>query len=295
MTTQSPNFETLIYDVNADGVLLLALNRPNNMNAFNLTMANELVAAFNFASTDERVRAIVVTGSGDKAFCAGMDLSGEGNVFGLDENLNPTLDDLDNLDNAPAGLRDTGGVLSLAIFNCNKVTIAAVNGVAVGIGATMLLPMDFRLCSTNARFGFVFSKLGITAEACSTWFLPKLVGTAQALDWMLTGDIFHADEALKGGLVREVHSPDNLLAAAMTLATRIAQTTSPVSVAVNRRMLHLNPQLPHPVDAHKVDSLSMFYSSIGDGAEGVAAFKQKRKPVFDSQVPADLPPHFWDI
>lgn len=291
----SPTYDTLIYDVNDDGVLLLTINRPDNMNAFNLTMANELVDAFNVASTDDRVRAVVVTGSGDRAFCAGMDLSREGNVFGLDESLSPTLEDVADLDNVPDGLRDTGGIVSLAIFNCNKVVIGAINGVAVGIGATMLLPMDFRLTSNKAKFGFVFSKLGITAEACSTWFLPKLVGTSQALDWVLTGDIFTADVALSGGLVRSVHEPDELLPVAMALATRIATTTSAVSVAVNRKMLHMNPQLPHPADAHKVDSLSMFYTSIGDGAEGVAAFKEKRKPVFTSQVPADLPPHFDDI
>lgn len=291
----NPTYETINYEVNADGLLLLTLNRPHNMNAFNLSMANELIAAFNHASTDNSVRVIVVTGAGEKAFCAGMDLSGEGNVFGIREDQKPTMQDVQNWQTCPAGVRDKGGEVSLAIFNCNKVVIGAVNGVAVGIGATMLLPMDFRFASNTAKFGFVFSKLGITAEACSTWFLPKLVGTAQALDWMLTGDIFTATHALKAGLVREVHQPDNLLPAAMQFASKIATTTSMVSVALNRRMLHLNASLPSPEAAHRIESLGMFYTSMADGKEGVQAFKEKRQPIYTSQVPADLPPFFEQI
>ena len=205
-------YNTLDYAVQ-DGILTLTLNRPEQMNAFTVEMANELVAAFTRASDDDAVRAIIVTGSG-KAFCAGMDLSVPGNVFGLDESQQPTLDDMRARLDDPAihaGVRDTGGRVTLAIYNCKKPVIAAINGAAVGIGATMTLAMDVRLASEKARIGFVFGKIGIVPEACSSWFLPRIVGISQALEWVYGADILSAEDAKAGGLVKAVVAPDQLL------------------------------------------------------------------------------------
>src|SRR5271154_4300389 len=201
-------YETLD-DALDDGILILTLNRPDQLNAFTVTMANELIAAFGRASEDDDVRAVVVTGAG-RAFCAGMDLSVPGNVFGLDESLAPSLADMERLTD-PAilnGVRDTGGRVTLAIYDCKKPVIAAINGAAVGIGATMTLAMDFRLASDKARIGFVFGRLGIVPEACSTWFLPRIVGLEQAMEWIYSADVFDAEEAKRGRLVRSVHAPD---------------------------------------------------------------------------------------
>ncbi|WP_199698881.1 enoyl-CoA hydratase-related protein [Oleomonas cavernae] len=201
-------YATLIYAVD-DGILTLTLNRPDKLNAFTVEMANELVHAFNRASDDDAVRAIVVTGAG-RAFCAGMDLGTGGNVFGLDEAQEPTVQDMqDRLDDPVMieGVRDTGGRVTLAIYDCKKPVIAAINGAAVGIGATMTLAMDFRLASEKARIGFVFGRLGVVMEACSSWFLPRVVGLQQALEWTYSADIFDADEARRGGLVKSVLAP----------------------------------------------------------------------------------------
>lgn len=287
-------YETLRYDV-ADGILTLTLDRPDQMNSFTVTMAEELEAAFRRASEDDDVRAVVVTGSG-KAFCAGMDLSREGNVFGLDESQSPTLDDMRERRDDPAiadGVRDTGGKVTLAIFECKKPVIAAINGAAVGIGATMLCAMDIRLASEKARIGFVFGRIGITPEAASTWFLPRIVGISQALEWIYSADILTAEEAHAGGLVRSVHPADELLGAAYALARKFTQHRSPVGVALARQMLYRNSAAPHPMAAHEVDSLAMFYTSIGDGKEGVAAFLEKRDPEFTSKA-SEMPPfHPW--
>jgi len=283
-------YNTLIYDIQDSGVLLLSLNRPDQLNAFTVEMANELVDAFTRASEDDAVRAIVVTGSG-KAFCAGMDLSVQGNVFGLDESLRPTLQDMhDKLDD-PAifnGVRDTGGRVSLAIFNCKKPVIGAINGAAVGIGATMTLPMDIRIASEKARIGFVFGRIGIVPEACSSWFLPRIVGISQALEWTYMADIIDAQEALRGRLVKSVVAPEALLEAAMGIAKRIASERSPVGIALTRQMMYRNAAQPDPMAAHKIDSLAMFYTSIGDGKEGVQAFLDKRPAAFQSKV-SDMP------
>ena len=195
-------YNTLRYEV-ADHILTLTLNRPDHLNSFTVEMANELIDAFNRASDDDEVRAIVVTGEG-RAFCAGMDLTAAGNVFGLDEGLTPTMQDMENKLDDPqmiASVRDTGGRVTLAIYDCKKPVIAAINGAAVGIGATMTCAMDIRLASEHARIGFVFNKIGITPEACSSWFLPRIVGISQALEWVYTGDILKADEALAGGFL----------------------------------------------------------------------------------------------
>ncbi len=280
-------YETLRYDV-ADGILTLTLNRPENLNAFTVQMADDLEHAFRRASDDDEVRAIVVTGEG-RAFCAGMDLSVEGNVFGLDEGQRPTPEDMairfDDED-FRRGVRDTGGQVTLAIYDCTKPVIAAVNGPAVGIGATMICAMDARLASESARIGFVFGKIGIVPEACSTWFLPRIVGIPQALEWFYGADILTADEAREGGLVRSVHAPDDLLPAAYALAERFTRNRSPVGIALTRQMVYRNSAQSHPVEAHKVDSLAMFYASVGDGKEGVAAFLEKRDPEFTSAASA---------
>ena len=286
------DYETVAYDVR-DGVLTLTLNRPDNLNAFTVTMADELVDAYDRASADDDVAAVVVTGAG-RAFCAGMDLSVEGNVFGLDESLQPTMQDLqERLDDPEviAGVRDTGGRVSLAVYRCTKPVIGAINGPAVGIGATMTLPMDVRIASEKARIGFVFGRLGIVPEACSSWFLPRIVGLQQALEWVYSADILTADEALQGGLVRSVHAPEDLLDAAHALARRFTEHRSPVATALARQMMWRNGAAPDPLEAHRVDSLAMFYTSVGDGKEGVAAFREKRDPEFSGRT-TDMPPFY---
>ena len=203
------SYQTILYQI-SDRILTITLNRPEQMNAFTVEMANELEHAFYRASEDDEVAAIVVTGAG-KAFCAGMDLSKVGNVFGLNETLQPTMEDMENRlsDEAiHAGVRDTGGRVTLAIYDCKKPVIAAINGAAVGIGATMTLAMDMRLASEKARIGFVFGKIGITPEACSSWFLPRIVGISQALEWVYSGDILTPAEALQVRLIKSVVSPE---------------------------------------------------------------------------------------
>jgi len=287
-------YNTLRYDVDADGVLLLTLNRPDQLNAFTVEMANELVHAFNRASDDDAVRAVVVTGAG-KAFCAGMDLSVPGNVFGLDESQEPTLEDMTERLDDPAifhGVRDTGGRVVLSIFDCKKPVIGAINGAAVGIGATMTLPMDIRLASEKARIGFVFGRIGIVPEACSSWFLPRIVGISQALEWTYMADVFDGHEAQRGGLVKAVVAPEQLLEEALKIARRIATERSAVGIAFTRQMMYRNSAQPHPLAAHQVDSLAMFYTSVGDGKEGVQAFLDKRPAQFASkasEMPAFYP------
>jgi len=293
MAEDDHTYETLRYEV-ADRILTLWLHRPDSLNAFTVTMANELVDAFDRASSDDDVAAIVVTGSG-RAFCAGMDLSGEGNVFGLDESLRPTMADLVDRFDDPVivdGVRDTGGRVTLAIHRCTKPVIAAINGAAVGIGATMTLPMDVRIASDRARIGFVFGRLGIVPEACSTWFLPRIVGMSRALELVYTADILDAEQAREAGLLREVVAPDDLLPTAYALAHRFVDGRSPVATALMRQMLYRNSAMPDPVDAHRVESLAMFYASMGDGKEGVAAFREKRPAEFTGRASTDLPPVF---
>jgi enoyl-CoA hydratase/carnithine racemase len=286
------DYETLHWAVD-EGILTLTLDRPDQLNAFTVTMAEELVDAFERASADDAIAAVVVTGRG-RAFCAGMDLSADGNVFGLDESLEPSLGDMDERLDDPevmAGVRDTGGRVSLAIYACTKPVIAAINGPAVGIGATMTLPMDVRLASEKARIGFVFAKIGVVPEACSTWFLPRIVGISRALEWVYSADILSAAEAHEGGLVRSVHPADELLEAAHALARRFTENRSPVATALARQMMYRNSAQPHPVEAHRVDSLAMFYTSIGDGKEGVASFREKRDPEFTGRT-TQMPPFY---
>ncbi len=283
------NFTQILYGV-ADGVATITLNRPEKMNAFTVTMMQEMCAAFDLIDADDAVRAVIVTGSGDRAFCAGADLTpdGGGQVFASGSAVESLGDER---------VRDSGGRLTLRIFQCQKPVIAAVNGAAVGIGATMQLAMDMRLASDTARFGFVFARRGIVPEAASSWFLPKIVGISQALEWCMTGRVFDAREALAGGLVRSVHTPGELLAEANKLAREIADNTSPVAVAMTRAMLWRLSAEDHPMDAHKIDSRAIYRRSrSGDAQEGIASFLEKRSPVYPDKVSTDLPDFFpwWD-
>ena len=283
------NFTQILYGV-ADGVATITLNRPEKMNAFTVTMMQEMCAAFDLIDADDAVRAVIVTGSGDRAFCAGADLTpdGGGQVFASGSAVESLGDER---------VRDSGGRLTLRIFQCTKPVIAAVNGAAVGIGATMQLAMDMRLASDTARFGFVFARRGIVPEAASSWFLPKIVGISQALEWCMTGRVFDAREALAGGLVRSVHPPGELLAEANRLAREIADNTSPVAVAMTRAMLWRLSAEDHPMDAHKIDSRAIYRRSrSGDAQEGIASFLEKRSPVYPDKVSTDLPDFFpwWD-
>lgn len=273
-----------------DRVATITLDRPDKMNAFTETMRLEIADAFDRTDGDDEVRAVIVTGQGDRAFCAGADLTpaGGGSVFANPE----PVEDLSD-----PRVRDGGGKLTLRIFQSTKPVIGAINGAAVGVGATMQLPMDMRLASTTARFGFVFARRGIVPEACSSWFLPKIVGLPQALEWTMTGRVFDANEALAGGLVRSLHAPEDLLPAARVLAAEIAENTSAVSVAMTRAMLWRLPWSDHPMHAHRIDSRSIYSLSRGaDMAEGVASFLEKRKPVYPGRVTADMPAFYpwWE-
>ena len=290
MSDPTRTFETLTVAVDADGVALLTLDRPDALNSFTVTMARELEEFFRSAATDDAVRAVVVTGAG-RAFCAGMDLSAEGNVFGLDEDAHPTPEDLrEHLTEEPfqSGVRDTGGKVTLAIHDLPKPVIAAINGPAVGIGATMTLAMDLRLASTKARIGFVFGRLGIVPEAASSWFLPRLVGLQQALEWVYSAEILTAEQALEGRLLRSVHEPEDLVEAALELARSFVVRRSPAALGMAKQLLYRNSSVEHPIEAHRADSLAMWHASTGDGKEGVAAFLGKRDPEFTSST-RDLP------
>ena len=290
------SYNTLDYSV-VDNILTLTLNRPEHMNSFTVEMANELIHAFDTASDDDDVRVVIVTGAG-KAFCAGMDLTAVGNVFGLSEDIEPTVADMnDRLEEQEIieGVRDTGGRVTLAIYNCKKPVIAAINGAAVGIGATMTCAMDIRIASEKARIGFVFNKIGITPEACSTWFLPRIVGMSNALEWAYTGEILDAQTALDGRFVRSISSPETLMSDAYELAAKIAKH-SPVSLALTRQMMYRNSAKNHPVEAHKIDSLAMHHVSRHDGKEGVASFLEKRAPNFTAKASSEMPDFYpwWE-
>lgn len=281
------NFETLDYRV-ADQVLTLTLNRPDRMNAFNNVMRRELIQAFDTADADDAVRVIVITGAGQRAFCAGADLEKGGDTFNRDKReRDPDLE----------GERDGGGTVSLRIYQSKKPVIAAINGAAVGVGVTMTLPMDIRLASTSARFGFVFARRGITMEACSSWFLPRLVGLQQAADWVFTGRVFGAEEACSGGLVHSLHEPEELLPAAYRLASEIAENTSPVATALNRQMMWRMLGADHPMEAHKIDSRGIACMGRSpDVKEGVSAFLEKRPAKFTMRPSKDMPDFYpwWD-
>jgi enoyl-CoA hydratase/carnithine racemase len=267
-----------------DNILTVTLNRPDKLNAFTARMLSELLDAVDRADRDDDVRAIIFTGAG-RGFCAGADLSGGANTFNA-ENRGPVDPGLD-------GHRDGGGLLTLRLFDCLKPLIAACNGPAVGIGVTMQLAMDVRLASEEARYGFVFTRRGIVMEACSSWFLPRLVGPQQALEWVMTGRVFSAEEALRSRLVRSVHKPAELLPAACGLAREIADNTSAVSVALNRQIIWKMLGADHPMEGHKVDSKGIYArGKSADVREGVVSFLEKRKASFPDRVSKDMPGYF---
>lgn len=285
----------IAYEV--DGrIATVTLDRPDRLNAFTVQMQQELCSVFDEIDADDGVRAVVITGRG-RGFCAGADLSGGGKTF-------DTRAAADDGSGAVSGgppdemaHRDEGGLLTLRIFRSTKPVIAAINGPAVGVGATMTLPMDIRLASSEARFGFVFARRGIVPEACSSWFLPRLVGISTAAEWCYTGSVFGADEAHARGLVRSVHEPDELLPAAYAIAEEIAANTSAVSVALTRAMLWRMLGESHPMAAHRVDSPGIAYlGKSADAREGVVSFLEKRPPAFTDTVSSDMPPHYpwWE-
>lgn len=285
-----PTFETLLYAVE-DGIATITLNRPDKLNAFNTTMMQELIAAFDETDGDDDVRAVIVTGAG-RAFCAGADLSAGAATFDYDKRGGA-----DQMARQEAGVhRDGGGLVTLRIYDSLKPVISACNGPAVGIGLTMQLAMDIRLASDTARYGFVFARRGINPEACSSWFLPRLVGLQQALEWCYTGRIFPAQEALDGGLVRSIHAPDDLLPAARALAREIADNTAPVSIAVTRQLMYRMAGASHPMEAHKADSRAIeSRGRAADAREGVSSFLEKRPPNYPDKVSKDMPdiwPHW---
>ena len=282
-------YKTIDYTTQ-DSILTLTLSRPDHMNAFTTEMSHELIDAFSRASDDDAVGAVVITGAG-KAFCAGMDLNSTGNVFGLNESLNPTLQDMRERSHETEiedGVRDSGGRVVLAMYDCKKPIIGAINGAAVGIGATMACAMDIRLASEKARVGFVFNKIGITPEACSSWFLPRLVGMQTALEWCYTAEILSAETLLKERFVKAVYAPEDLLNEAYALAARMVNF-SQVSMALTRQMMYRNSAQDHPMKAHEVDSLAIYYASQNSGKEGVQSFLDKRAPNFTQKASTDMP------
>lgn len=265
------------------GIVVLTLDRPERLNAWTPTMADELIEAFDAADRDDDVRAVVVTGAG-RGFCAGADLERGGSTFDWRERQAG--------EEIP---RDNGGQFTLRVFESTKPVIAAINGPAVGVGITMTLPMDMRLAADDARMGFVFTRRGIVPEACSSWFLPRIVGIGQAMEWTSTGRVFSAHEALASGLVRSLHPAGELLDAARALAGEIAEHAAPVSVALTRRMLWTMLGADHPMEAHRADSRAMFLRGQSDDArEGVSAFLEKRPARFDDRVSEGLPDLFPD-
>jgi enoyl-CoA hydratase/carnithine racemase len=280
----APTFETIQFAVE-DGIATITLNRPDRLNAFNTQMMQEMIAAFDITDADDAVRAVIVTGAG-RGFCAGADLSGGAQTFDYSKRNEMVRDE----DKVGAVHRDGGGLLTLRIFDSLKPVIAAVNGPAVGIGATMQLAMDIRIASEAARFGFVFARRGIAPEAASSYFLPRIVGISQALDWCYSGKVFPASEALAGGLVRSVHTPEDLLPAARAIAREIADNTAPVSVSLIRQMMWRGLGLNHPMEAHRIDSRAIQSRGASkDAQEGVSAFLEKRPPVYPDRVSTDLP------
>ncbi|MFM7685659.1 MAG: crotonase/enoyl-CoA hydratase family protein [Actinomycetota bacterium] len=276
------DYTQIRYEV-ADRIATITLDRPEQLNAFTGTMMHELIDAFDRVDADDDVRVVIVTGSG-RGFCAGADLSSGGETFSGGGS------DVQSDVGVP---RDGGGLVSLRIFECTKPVIAAINGPAVGVGVTMTLPMDIRLASDTARFGFVFARRGIVPEACSSWFLPRLVGISQAAEWCYSGRVFPAADALAGGLVRSVHAADDLLPAARAIAAEIAENTAPVSVALTRQMLWRMLGASHPMEAHRADSRGiMERGRSGDAREGVMSFLEKRAPDFPVKVSEGLPDIF---
>jgi len=275
-------FKQITYEI-SENILTITLNRPDKLNAFTHIMRDELIEAFDRADEDDEVRAVIITGAG-RAFCAGADLSEGKNTFNYDALGVSTGGEVH---------RDGGGRVTLRMFQSKKPIIGAINGPAVGIGATMTLPFDIRIASNTAKIGFVFSRRGIVPEACSSWFLPRIVGISQALEWVYSGKVFSAEEAKLGGLVRSLHEPEDLLAAAREIARSFIDETSAVSVALSRQMLWRMLGADHPMEAHKVDSRGIFYMGQSpDVVEGVQSFLEKRPAKFSMKPSTDMPVYY---
>jgi enoyl-CoA hydratase/carnithine racemase len=276
-------YQTLSTDL-SDGILTLTLNRPERLNAFNQAMRQDLLAVLDDIDADDEVRVVIVTGAG-RGFCAGADLEKGGATFDAEEAGGEAPE--------PTAQRDGGGLVTLRLFDCKKPVIAAINGPAVGVGITMTLAMDIRLASSTARMGFVFARRGIVPEACSSWFLPRVVGISKAVEWVATGRVFPASEALEAGLVSEVLPGDELLPRARELAAEIVDNASAVSVALSRQLMWKMLGADHPMEAHKIDSASIRYMGASpDAYDGVQSFLEKRPPSFGMKVSRDLPPFF---
>ncbi|MDF1687813.1 MAG: crotonase/enoyl-CoA hydratase family protein [Parvibaculaceae bacterium] len=295
------SYETIKYEVE-DNILTITLHRPEKMNAFTGRMMQEIIDAFDRADADDEVRAIIMTGEG-KAFCAGADLSEGAKTFDYekrddrpDKVGNPRNED-GSVNWSDESIRDGGGRVTLRIYQSTKPVIGAINGAAVGIGVTMQLPMDIRLASTKARFGFVFARRGIVPEACSSWFLPRVVGISQALEWCYSGRVFDAQEALRGGLVRELYEPEELLPAARAIAREIVEETAAVSVSLTRQMMWRMLGADHPMEAHKIDSKAIYSRGASpDAKEGVMSFLEKRKATYPCKPSTDMPEFYpwWE-
>ena len=286
-------FECILYEVK-DKVLTITLNRPDRLNAYTGQMQSNLIEAFDKAGKDDDIRAIIVTGAG-RGFCAGADLGAGGNTFNREVRNNKG--ETKGIKDDPEWMRDGGGRTTLAIFDCPKPIIAAFNGPAVGVGVTMTLPMDIRIASEEAKFGFVFARRGLVPEAASSWFLPRVVGINKALEWTFSGRVFSPEEAKEGGLIRSIHPADKLLEEANKIAQEIVENTSAVSVAMTRQMLWKLLGADHPMEAHKVDSRAIYeLGQGGDAKEGVESFLEKRSPEFPSKVSEDMPEfyHWWE-
>ncbi len=269
----------------SENILTITLNRPERLNAFTLRMKDELVHALESADGNDEVRAIIVTGAG-KVFCAGMEMQpeGGGNVFGYD--------DADGMDAPLEQIRDSGGEVSLAIYHCRKPVIAAINGAAVGVGITMTLPMDIRLVAANSKIGFVFTQRGLTPEACSSWFLPRAVGIQKAMEWVISGDIFMAEEGVEAGLFHSAHDKAEVVDVARCIARKMIAKSSPVAAALAKQMLWRNPNFAHPMQAHAVESKMIYWSNeYWDGRDGFTSFLEKREPRFETPL-ADIPKQF---
>jgi len=286
-------FETILYEIK-DKILTVTLNRPERLNAFTGQMMDDLIEAFDKAGKDDDIRVIIVTGAG-RGFCAGADLGAGGNTFNREVRNNKG--ETEGVKDDPEWMRDGGGRTTLAIFDCPKPIIAAFNGPAVGVGVTMTLPMDIRIASEEAKFGFVFARRGLVPEAASSWFLPRVVGINKALEWTFSGRVFSPEEAKEGGLIKSIHPANELLEEANKIAQEIVENTSPVSVAMTRQMLWKLLGADHPMEAHKVDSRAIYELGQGaDAKEGVESFLEKRSPKFPSKVSKDMPEFYpwWE-
>lgn len=279
-------FETIILDIE-DGIATITLNRPDRLNAFTESMMDELIAAFDQTDADDNVRAVIVTGAG-KAFCAGADLAAGADTFNYEDQHGNAADPLAN-----GVTRDGGGLVSLRIFRSLKPVIGAINGAAVGVGATMSLAMDIRLASENARYGFVFARRGIVPEAASSWFISRAVGLSTALNWCMSGRLINANELERRGLVESVHAPEDLYPAAVAIAREIADNTAPVSVAMTRQMLWRMAGARHPMEAHQLDSRAVQTRGVSEDAkEGINSFLEKRPASYPNKVSTDMPTFF---